>query len=134
VTKRIDARGVETDYSYLISGSTDPVNRLQGITYSTSSADTTYTIDAAPSVSISYMTSGDQTRVSQVSTSGVSTETNGYDTAGRISSYTLTMNGHSSNPFETDYTYDSANRLTQVTYPAQYRRYRQPAPHNCAKL
>jgi YD repeat-containing protein len=120
VTQRIDARGVKTNYSYLISGSADPLNRLQGISYDTSSADTTYTIDTAPAVSVSYMATGDQTRVFQVSTSGVATEQNSYDSEGRISDYSLTLASRTSYPMTTSYSYDDANRLTQVTYPARY--------------
>ncbi len=120
VTQRVDARGVKTNYDYQISGSPDPLNRLQGISYDTSSADTTYTIDAAASVSVSYMTTGDQTRVSQVTTSGIATETNSYDSYGRVSDYSLTFSSRSSYGMTTSYGYDSANRLTQVTYPTQY--------------
>ncbi|HYJ90539.1 MAG TPA: hypothetical protein VEV84_04470 [Pyrinomonadaceae bacterium] len=79
ITQRIDARGVKTNFSYLISGNTDPLNRLQGISYDTSTADTTYPINAAPSVTLSYMTTGDQTSVASVTTSEVATETNSYD-------------------------------------------------------
>ncbi len=67
-----------------------------------------------------YMTTGDQARVKKVTTSGIATEENAFDTEGRISQYKLTMTSRSSYPFTTDYTYDTANRLTQVTYPAQY--------------
>jgi YD repeat-containing protein len=121
ITKRIDARGVETDFSYLISGNTDPLNRLQGISYDASAADQAYyTLGSAPAVTLSYMTTGDQTRVASVTTAGVATETNGYDTEGRISDYTLTLASRSSYPMQTSYSYDTANRLTQITYPAQY--------------
>jgi YD repeat-containing protein len=52
--KRTDARGVITTLSYDISSALDPLNRLPGITYSTSGADTTYTINPAASVSLEY--------------------------------------------------------------------------------
>ncbi len=120
VTQRVDARGVKTNFDYQISSAPDPLNRLQGISYDTSSADTTYTIDSAASVTVSYATSGDQTRVSQVSTTGISTETNSFDSYGRVSDYSLLLTARSGYAMTTSYGYDSANRLTQVTYPAQY--------------
>ncbi len=120
VTQRIDARGVKSNFSYDLSGSPDPLNRLQGISYDTSTTDTTYTINSAAAVTLEYMTTGDQSRVKKVTTSGVATEENAFDVEGRISQYKLTMTSRSSYPFTTDYSYDTANRLTQVTYPAQY--------------
>jgi YD repeat-containing protein len=66
------------------------------------------------------MTTGDQTRLYQASTSGVATEQNNYDAYGRISDYSLTLSARSSFPMTSSYSYDSANRVTQVTYAAQY--------------
>lgn len=120
LTQRTDARGVITTFSYQNGGVTDPLNRLQSVSYNTSTADTTFTINAAPTVSMTYATSGDKTRVVTVTSVGVATETNGYDTEGRIGSYTLTFANRSSYPLTTSYIYDTVNRLAQVTYPAQY--------------
>jgi len=121
ITNRTDARGVQTTFSYNISANPDPLNRLQSISYSTSGADATHgTISSAASVSLSYMTAGDQTRVASVTTSGVATETNTYDSQSRISDYTLTLTNRSSYPMTTSYEYDTANRLTKVKYPVQY--------------
>jgi len=121
VTKRTDARGAVATSSYDISGAPDPLNRLQSITYLLpTNHETTYAIDPAAPVSISYATSGDQTRVASVTTSGVSTETNTYDSYGRIWTYSLALTSRSGYTPTTTYTYDSANRLTQVLYPAQY--------------
>lgn len=117
LTQRTDARGVKTNLSYLVSSVIDPLNRLQGITYVTSGADATYTINAAPAVSFEYMTTGDKTRVKKVITSGVVTEENTFDSEGRISEYKAELNSRTGYPFETDYTYDSAHRLTQIEYP-----------------
>ncbi|MEQ1606438.1 MAG: RHS repeat-associated core domain-containing protein [Pyrinomonadaceae bacterium] len=119
--KRTDARGVVTTFEYNVSGSPDPLNRLQNISYSTASADTTYTIHAAPTVSFEYMTTGDKTRVKKVTASGVSTEENAFDTEGRISSYKLTLDAQPYKPFETNYSYDTAHRLTQIDYPKKYQ-------------
>lgn len=59
LTQRTDARGVKTNLSYLVSSALDPLNRLQSISYDTSTADTTYTINSAPTVSFEYTTTGD---------------------------------------------------------------------------
>lgn len=121
ITKRTDARGAVATFSYDISSNPDPLNRLQSITYSLpSNHDTANTIDNAPTVTFSYMTSGDQTRVSTVTTASTVTETNTYDSESRIASYTETLDSRSGKPFATGYTYDSTNRLTQVTYPREY--------------
>ena len=120
LTQRTDARGVKTNFSYQISSADDPLNRLHGISYNTASADTTYTINAAPAVSIEYMTTGDKMRVKKVITSGVATEENTYDSDGRVTDYTLTFDGRTSYPMVTSYSYDTASRLTGILYPKQY--------------
>ncbi len=117
LTQRTDARGVKTNISYLVSSVLDPLNRLQSISYDTSTADTTYTINSAPTVSFEYMTTGDKTRVKKVDTAGVAEEENAFDSEGRIAEYKLTLDSRTGNDFETDYTYDSAHRLTEIKYP-----------------
>lgn len=67
------------------------LNRLQSISYDTSTADTTYTINAAPTVSFEYMTTGDKTRVKKVDTTGVAEEENAFDSEGRIAEYNRTL-------------------------------------------
>ncbi len=47
MVQRTDARGVKTNFSYEISSNLDPLNRLHGVSYDASTADTTYTINAA---------------------------------------------------------------------------------------
>jgi RHS repeat-associated protein len=116
LTERLDARGVKTVFDY----GSDPLNRLQGITYDKTAADTTYTIHAAPSVSIEYMTTGDKSRVKKVTTAGVATEENTYDAEGRVTDYTLTFANRTGHPMMTSYDYDTASRLTEVLYPKQY--------------
>ncbi len=120
ITQRTDARGVKTNISYDISSNPDPLNRIQGISYDTSTADTTYTINSAPAVTFEYMTTGDKTRVKKVITSGVVTEENAFDSEGRISFYEMKLDSRASFPFKTDYTYDTAHRLTQIEYPKAY--------------
>lgn len=120
LTQRTDARGVRTNFSYQIGGYNDPLNRLQGISYDKTGADATYTIHDAPGVSIEYMTTGDKARVKKVITAGFSTEENTYDTEGRVTDYTMTLDSRASYPFVTSYQYDTASRLTEIRYPAQY--------------
>jgi RHS repeat-associated protein len=117
VTSRKDARGVKTVFSY----NNDPLNRLQSISFDTTGfGDTTHPIAAAPAISYAYMTTGDLTRPSAMTTAGVSTEAFSYDSEGRISTRTLTLTSRPSYPMVTDYTYDSLNRETDVLYPAEY--------------
>ena len=123
LTSRIDARGVKTVYSY----SSDPLNRLQSVSWDTSGfGDTGNPIVGAATVSYSYQTKSsssdlkDVTELSSVTASGVSTESYGYDTEGRVSSQTVTLSSRSSYPFVTDYSYDSLDRATDVRYPAEY--------------
>ncbi len=114
LTLRTDARGVKTNLSYLVSSALDPLNRLQSISYD-SSVDVN--IPTVPNTTFEYMTTGDKTRVKKVDTAGVAEEENAFDTEGRISEYKLTLDSRASYPFETDYSYDSAHRLTQIDYP-----------------
>ena len=66
------------------------------------------------------MTTGDRERVKTITATGASTESYSYDIEGRVSSYTMTDTSRSSYPMETSYLYDTANRLKEVRYPAQY--------------
>lgn len=117
LTQRTDARGVKTNLTYTVSSVLDPLNRLQKIAYD-SSVDTN--IPTVPDTTFEYMTTGDKTRVKKVDTNGVAEEENAFDSEGRISEYKVTLDGRTSYPFETDYTYDSAHRLTQIDYPKAY--------------
>lgn len=114
LTQRTDARGVKTNLTYTVSSVLDPLNRLQKIAYD-SSVDTN--IPTVPDTTFEYMTTGDKTRVKKLDTNGVAEEENAFDSEGRVSEYKVTLDGRTSYPFETDYTYDSAHRLTQIDYP-----------------
>jgi len=123
LTSRKDARGVKTVYTY----NNDPLNRLQSISWDTSGfGDTGNPILSSPTVTYSYRTktSGSQlrdvTQVASITTSGLSTESFNYDTEGRISDRTLSLNSRASYPFVTDYIYDSLDRVKDLRYPAQY--------------
>ncbi|HSB10627.1 MAG TPA: hypothetical protein VLM38_14150 [Blastocatellia bacterium] len=112
-----DARGVKTIYSY----NSDPLNRLQSVSYDTSGfGDTGHPILAAAGGSYEYMPSGDKTRLFKVTTASVSTDEYGYDSEGRVISRTLTMTSRPAYPMVTDYIYDTLNRVSDVRYPAHY--------------
>lgn len=123
VTSRTDSRGVKILYTY----NSDPLNRLQSVTYDISGfGDTTNPILAAPSVTYQYRTKSsgadlkDITQVSGITTASVSTEAHTFDTEGRVQTTTLTLTSRPSYPFATQYTYDTLDRITDVLYPAEY--------------
>jgi RHS repeat-associated protein len=117
LTARVDARGVKTVFNY----NNDPLNRIQSVSWDTTGfGDTTHPIVAAASVSYSYPTTGDVTRLESVTANGVSSETYGYDGEGRINSKSLTLTSRPNYPLTTGYIYDSLDRLTDVRYPNQY--------------
>jgi RHS repeat-associated protein len=114
---RVDARGVKTVFSY----NNDPLNRLQSISFDTTGfGDTAHPILAASTISYAYVTTGDLTRLSSVTTENVSTESFGYDSEGRASTKTLTLLNRTGYPLVTDYIYDSLDRVKDVRYPAEY--------------
>lgn len=123
LTSRTDARGVKMVYTY----NSDPLNRLQSVSWDTTGfGDTTHPILAAAAISYQYrqkVNAGDLTDVTQlqsVNTAGVSTESYGFDTEGRVNTKTLTLNSRPNNPFATDYTFDSLDRTSLVLYPKEY--------------
>ena len=104
-----------------------PLNRLQSVTFDTTGfGDTANPILPAATISYQYRTKStgselkDVTQMSGVTVAGVSTESFSFDTEGRVSSRTLTLNSRSSYPFVTDYIYDALERITDVRYPAEY--------------
>lgn len=121
VVQRVDPRGVKINYSYQLSGADDPFNRIQGISYDLSGLhDTSKPIAIAPSVSYEYMTTGDQSRIKKITTTGILTEDFAYDGEGRVSDYTQTIANRTSYPLVTSYAYDSLDRVASLRYPAQY--------------
>jgi RHS repeat-associated protein len=126
---RTDARGVKTVYSY----NSDPLNRLQSVTWDTGGfGDTANPILSAAPVSYQYRTKSsgtdlrDITQLSSVTTSEVSTEIYNYDSEGRIETKILTLTNRASYPFVTDYIYDELDRVKDVRYPAEYGNGTQP--------
>jgi len=129
LTARTDARGVKTVYTY----NSDPLNRLQSVSWDTSGfGDTGNPILTASTVSYQYRqkTSApelkDITQLDSVTATGVSTESYAYDSEGRASSKTLTLASRSAYPFVTNYTYDTLDRVNEVRYPAEYGNGTQP--------
>ena len=130
VIARFDARGVKTNFDY----AGDPLNRLQSVSFDTTAdpnhglqpSDSNYYLRVldAPTVTYQYRTKSnasdfvDVTKIATIITAGVSTEAFGYDTEGRLSSSTLTLN---SRPYAmvSTYEYDALDRLTNFTYPAK---------------
>jgi RHS repeat-associated protein len=129
LTSRTDARGVKTVYTY----NNDPLNRLQSVSWDTTGfGDTANPILSAASVSLTYRSKSsgselkDITQIASITTSGISTESFSYDSAGRVGAKTLTVSSRPSFPFVTDYIYDAQDRVTDVRYPAEYGTGSQP--------
>jgi RHS repeat-associated protein len=129
LTSRTDARGVKTVYDY----GNDPLNRLQSVSWDTSGfGDTDNPILPAATVSYQYRQKAngaelkDITQLESVSTAGVSSESYGYDSEGRVSSKSLTLTSRPDYAFATNYSYDNLDRVTDVLYPAQYLNGTQP--------
>lgn len=113
----VDARGVNAAFSYLdATQNPDPLNRLLSVSY-TRPANSTIPLAAA--VTYAYRTLGNKTQVETVRTADVSTETYRYDSEGRAYEKELTLDSRSSYPIITTYTFDSLDRITDTTYPAQ---------------
>jgi RHS repeat-associated protein len=144
VVQRIDARGVKTNFWYFDSQNhtdpadetpSDPLNRLQSISYDTSNdpnhglqpTDPNYYLRVldAPAVTYHYRTRNsevdlkDVTELESVTTSDVSTESFLYDLDGRVTTKTLRFNNRSSYPLITDYVYDNLGRLKDIYYPGK---------------
>jgi RHS repeat-associated protein len=132
ITSRTDARGIKTVYTY----NNDPLNRLQSVSWNISGfGDSSYPVAPAGTVTYQYRNKDfgsqrrDVTQMEIISTAGVSssdyntsgnTETLAYDTNGRVIRKTGRFNNRVDYPFETDYAYDSLDRMTNLTYPTTY--------------
>lgn len=124
---KTDARGVKTTYKYKdSSGTDDPLNRLQSVSYDLSGVPASLTVLPAPTVTYQYRTKAsvatliDVTQVKQVVAAGVSTEDFDYDGEGRIKEKRVTFAGRTK-PMTITYVYDALGRIVQTTYPEQYR-------------
>ncbi|HEU4597120.1 MAG TPA: RHS repeat-associated core domain-containing protein, partial [Pyrinomonadaceae bacterium] len=119
----VDARGVKTVFGY----NDDPLDRLQTVAYVVGTPhDTSSTIASADNVIYEYKSSGDVTRLWKVTTQNAATseyttqEVIDYDAEGRLAQRMMTILNRGSYPMTTNYLYDSLDRVTNVTYPAQY--------------
>jgi RHS repeat-associated protein len=118
LVSRTDARGMRVEFLYTDQyGNLDPLNRLQKMRYTVPAGSP---VSPAAAVSYTYVPSGDRTRAQQVTTAGVSSESFTYDGEGRVFERSLTLDSRPSYPFVTNYSYDTLDRVTDVTYPNQY--------------
>jgi len=118
---KTDPRGVRTNYNYINSGVHDPLNRLQTIWYDLSGPlEPNQTIHATSGVIYEYMTTGDKLRIKKIRTDGVLTEDLAYDSEGRVSDITQTVDYRTNFPMVFSYLYDSLDRVTDLRYPAEY--------------
>lgn len=109
VQTRTDARGVITTYGY------DALNRPQTVSYNTSAAPL---VAATSGVTIAYKTTAPgKGQVSSV-TDGLGSESYAFDTLGRVSSKTRTIDTRS---YQTQYLYNNANQMTHLIYPSGKR-------------
>jgi RHS repeat-associated protein len=119
--QRVDARGVMTVLDY----ENDPLNRVQSISYNKSGApanlQSDFPIPDAPSISYTYPTTGDKTRLQAVNTStGMGNQTFSYLSNGLPSGVVQTFPGKESNPVSKSYIWDTLDRLKSLQYPMQY--------------
>lgn len=121
MSMKVDARGVKTHYYYHVNGVFDPLNRLQSRFYDLSGPlDPNVTIHMSPVISYEYETTGDKNRVKKIRTHGFLTEDFTYDTEGRVSDYSQTVDYRQSYPMVMSYIYDSLDRVAETRQPAQY--------------
>lgn len=117
LTSHTDARGVKAVFNY----GTDPLGRLQGVAYDISGVgDLGQPVAPAPATSFRYVTTGDLTRIDQVTINGVGAESHGYDAHGRLSATKLDFDSWPQHPMVVDYVHDSLDRLSDLHYPLDY--------------
>jgi RHS repeat-associated protein len=113
LTKRTDARGVLTSYSY------DTLNRLTGIAYTTTGT----TAQATPSITLTYGNDSSCTSahgagcIGQIITltDGVGSENYTYNNLERLTQFQKVIGTIT---YTTSYAYNLTGELTQITYPS----------------
>jgi RHS repeat-associated protein len=107
VTSTTDARGVVASYSY------DSLNRVTGVSYNVGSTGVTGT----SSVSYSYGTSSSSNNNGRLTgmSDGTGSESYTYDILGRMTALAKVIG---STTYTTDYAYNLASEVTQLTYPS----------------
>jgi len=105
--KRTDARGVVTSYGY------DGLNRLTGISYNVAGTN----VPATASVSFTYGTNASQFNKGLLitKTDGVGSENYSYNALEQLTQLQKVI---SSTTYTTNYGYNIAGELTQITYPS----------------
>jgi len=127
LTSRTDARGIKTVYDYNITLNDpltkDPLNRVRRVSWDTSGfGDTTNPIAEAKSLNYAYRTKVqgtdlvDITQIASIATTDVGTESYTFDTEGRLTGKTSTVN---SRTFVITRAYDELSRVKDFYYPAQ---------------
>lgn len=121
LVQRVDARRVVTDFSY----GTDPLNRLQSVSYNKASAINAGNIFSADTVTYKYDTTAgkDKTRLVAIelgtpnsNTADFGEQAFGYDSEGRLSSRTQSYGN--SRSATVSYEFDTLDRLSKTYYPA----------------
>lgn len=104
---RTDARGVVTSYTY------DGLNRLKGMSYNVGSTG----VPATPSVSFTYGTNASQYNNGLLisMTDGVGSENYSYNALEQMTQLQKVIDGTT---YTTNYQYNIAGELTQITYPS----------------
>ena len=107
VTQRTDPRGVVTTYGY------DTLNRLHTISYNVTGTG----VAATAGVTLTYGTNSAQNNNGRLltMTDGPGSEGYSYDTWGRLTQLQKVI---SSTTYTTNYQYNLASELTQITYPS----------------
>jgi len=109
VQTRTDARGVITTYGY------DTLNRLHTISYNTASAPG---VAATSGVTINYRTTTPGKGKLDSVVDGVGSESYAYDSLGKLSSKTRTIDSRS---YQSQYLYNTTGQLTTLVYPSGKR-------------
>jgi RHS repeat-associated protein len=116
VSKRVDARGVETNYQY------DGMSRLSGISYTgPGGGGLPSGVETTTPISINYNNlTGQQSSNGQVSfiTDGAGREDYSYDGLSRVTSKQRTVDG---NIYTTSYEYNQASQVAVMVYPSGKR-------------
>jgi RHS repeat-associated protein len=115
LTCHTDARGVKTNFTY----NSDPLNRLQSVSYDKTTAPTAANIIDAATVTYEYMTAGDRTRLKKI-IDGAGTDEFAYDPEGRLCETKRTFTNRAGQPLQVNYLYDTLDRLEKTIYPAEY--------------
>ncbi len=119
--QRIDARRVKTNFNY----ASDPLNRLQNVSYDKSAAPNATNILDAATVTYSYENTAGKDKTRLVSTSltavngllaGFGNQSFVYDSEGRLSS--ASQNYGNSRFATSTYVFDTLDRVSQANYPA----------------